>query len=154
MNQSVLQICATKLRFSLRQTGVDSDFTQNFCVKIWCMCFGLALNMSRNFFQTHNIIMSKKSIFSWNFDPIFDNFYRLRPYLCFKGGVLDFYKQATHSTPGDKPFFLLRAPSFMTGDGPEMIHFGLKMAIYNRPVNVLKWSKMVPKGPRWSNQCF
>ena len=35
MNQSVLQICATKLRFSLRQTGADSDFTQNFCVKKW-----------------------------------------------------------------------------------------------------------------------
>ena len=35
MNQSVSQVCAIKLRFSLRQTGVDSDFTQNFCVKIW-----------------------------------------------------------------------------------------------------------------------
>ena len=30
VNQSVLQICAIKLRFLLRQTGVDSDFTQNF----------------------------------------------------------------------------------------------------------------------------
>ena len=71
------------------------------------MCFGLALNMSRNFFQTHNVIMSKKGSFSWNFDPIFDNFYILRPYLYFKGGVLDFYKQATHSRPGDEPFFTL-----------------------------------------------
>ena len=30
VNQSVLQICAIKLRFLLRQTGVDSDLTQNF----------------------------------------------------------------------------------------------------------------------------
>ena len=33
--KSLSQICAMKLRFLLRQTAVDSDFTQNIWVKIW-----------------------------------------------------------------------------------------------------------------------
>ena len=35
VNQSVLQICVMKIIFLLRQTAVDSDFTQNFKIEIW-----------------------------------------------------------------------------------------------------------------------
>ena len=41
------------------------------------------------------------------FWPIFDIFNRLWPYLFYEGGVLGFYKQATHVRPGDEPFLTL-----------------------------------------------
>ena len=59
------------------------------------------------------------------------------------------YKQATHRRPGDKPFFLLWGPPFMTEDGPKIVHFGPKVAKHGRLVNVPKWSKRVLKGPKW-----
>ena len=42
----------------------------------------------------------------------------------------------------------------MTGDGLKMVHFGPKMAKHGRPLNVLKWSEGVQKGPKWSTEVF
>ena len=50
--------------------------------------------------------------------------------------------------------FLLWGPSFMTGGGPKMVHFGPKLAKHSRLVKVPKWSKSVQKGPKWSTQVF
>ena len=61
---------------------------------------------------------------------------------------MGFYKQTTHRRPGDE-IFLLLGPPFMTGDGPKMVHFGLKLAKYGSLVNLSKWSKRVPKEPKW-----
>ena len=62
---------------------------------------------------------------------------------------MGFYKQATHRRPGDEPF-LLWGPTFMTGDGPKMVHSRPKMANYGRPVNVSKG----PKGIKMANLSF
>ena len=39
----VVEQLQTKLRFTLRQTGVDSDFTRNFCVDMggWSLCLAV-----------------------------------------------------------------------------------------------------------------
>ena len=90
----------------------------------------------------------QKRPFFMEFWPIFYICYRLRPYLCSKRGVLEFYKQATHRRRSDKPF-LLWGPPFMTGDGPKNGPFWAKNG---RFANVLKWSKTVEKGPKQSKR--
>ena len=55
----------------------------------------------------------------------------------FQTGGFGFYKQATLVMS----LFLLWGPTFMTGDGPKMVHFRPKMAKHGRLVIVPKWSK-------------
>ena len=51
---------------------------------------------------------------------------------------MGFYKQATHRRPSDEAFFLLWGPSFITEDGPKLVHFGPKMVKHGRLVNITK----------------
>ena len=59
---------------------------------------------------------------------------------------MGFYKQATHRRPGDESF-LLWGPTFMTGDGPKMVHFGPKGSKGTKMVNLSVFDHL---GPFWT----
>ena len=65
-------------------------------------------------------------------------------YLCSKGGVLGFYKQATHRRPGDEPFFHFRVHRSWLG-------MAQKWSILDQKWQACQRSKVVQKGPKWSN---
>ena len=64
----------------------------------------------------------KKRPFLWNFDLFLTFVYRLPPHLCSKWETLGFYKQGTHTRPGDGRFYTLGS-KLMTGDNPKKVNF-------------------------------
>ena len=60
-------ILRSKLRFLLRNTGVDSEFTQNFWGKNWRLGALVACTMKKSYRATYSILKILESLYTWSF---------------------------------------------------------------------------------------